>query len=550
MWTEVIGVTSPHTISSLVAETEYEVQWRAVSSAGDGEWSPSATITTAAVDLMPSLPTIFSQSATVGTAFSLTFSAATGGDPPLTYTVSAAILHGLPCLVSLCQARRTATGTHQVRVTVEDDDGDTAFRAFILTVSAAADLTPTLPAIANQSATVGTVFSLTFSAATGGDSPLAYTVSGNPAWLTLSDRTLSGTPTATGTHTVEVTVEDDDGDTDSSSFTLTVSAAAVLLTLADFVVPSGHDEVDAALITSGLDADGWLYRSDTGALGTLEDGSLFPEDLYEITRIRHFGTNLLQLNDNPNAAHVGDFFDTGGTGNDLTIHIQDATGVTSFVVADETISASSGGFVRWTVPAAFETVLARIALNDLFIFAFTRPATVDLMPSAPSVANQTGTVGTAFSETLPIGTGGDTPLAYSVSGEPAWASFNATTRVLSGTPDATGTTTVTYTVEDDDGDTDSTTFDIVVSAAANTAPINRNHDRNFNCRWRISNDYQWNSQRYRRRQWIGDSHGQHHAWHSVHARQHFWHVVAYPDRSCGDGSAAEHGSHCHGYRFW
>ena len=463
-----LGVTSPHTISSLVAETEYEVQWRAVSSAGDGEWSPSGTITTAAVDLMPSLPTIFSQSATVGTAFSLTFSAATGGDPPLTYSLS-----GNPAWLTLSgftlSGTPDATGTHQVRVTVEDDDGDTAFRAFILTVSAAADLTPSLPAIANQSATVGTVFSLTFSAATGGDTPLAYTVSGNPAWLTLSDRTLSGTPTATGTHTVEVTVEDDDGDTDSDSFTLTVSAAAVLLTLADFVVPSGHDEVDAALITSGLDADGWLYRSDTG-LGTLEDGSLFPEDLYEITRIRHFGTNLLQLNDNPNAAHVGDFFDTGGTGNDLTIHIQDATGVTSFVVADETISASSGGFVRWTVPAAFETVLARIALNDLFIFAFTRPATVDLMPSAPSVANQTGTVGTAFSETLPVGTGGDTPLAYSVSGEPAWSSFNATTRVLSGTPDATGTTTVTYTVEDDDGDTDSTTFDIVVSAAANTAP--------------------------------------------------------------------------------
>ena len=96
---------------------------------------------------MPSLPTIFSQSATVGTPFSLTFSAATGGDPPLTYSVSAGNRHGLRCLVSHCQARQDATGTHQVRVTVEDDDGDTDFRAFIITVSAAADLTPALPAI-------------------------------------------------------------------------------------------------------------------------------------------------------------------------------------------------------------------------------------------------------------------------------------------------------------------------------------------------------------------------------------------------------------------
>ena len=63
-----------------------------------------------------------------------------------------------------------------------------------------------------------TAFSLTFTAATGGDLPLAYSVSNNPAWMTLSGRTLSGTPTATGTHTVTVTVTDDDGDTDIAEF--------------------------------------------------------------------------------------------------------------------------------------------------------------------------------------------------------------------------------------------------------------------------------------------------------------------------------------------
>ena len=143
---------------------------------------------------MPSLPPIFSQSATVGTAFILTFSAATGGDPPLTYSLS-----GNPAWLTLSgftlSGTPDATGTHQVRVTVEDDDGDTAFRQFALTVSAAADLTPSLPAIADQTATVGTAFSLTFNAATSGDTPLSYSVSGNPAWLTLSTRTLSGTPT-------------------------------------------------------------------------------------------------------------------------------------------------------------------------------------------------------------------------------------------------------------------------------------------------------------------------------------------------------------------
>ena len=137
----------------------------------------------------------------------------------------------------------------------------------------------------------------------------------------------------------------------------------------------------------------------------------------------------------------------------------------SFVPVDATVFASSDDFVRWDVPDAFETVLARIGTGDRLIIAFTRETVTDLMPTAPTVADQTGTVGTAFSITLDAGTGGDGTLTYSVSDEPSWASFNATTRVLSGTPDAAGTTTVTYTVEDEDGDTDSTTFDIVVSAA-------------------------------------------------------------------------------------
>ena len=132
--------------------------------------------------------------------------------------------------------------------------------------------------------------------------------------MTLSDRTLSGTPTATGTHTVVVTVTDNDGDTDTSSFSLVVSAA-------------------------------------------------------------------------------------------------------------------------------------------------------DLTPTAPAIDDQTATVGTAYTQTLDVGTGGNTPLTYSASGIPAGLSFNVTTRVLSGTPTTAQTYTVTYTVEDDDGDTDDSTFDIVVSAA-------------------------------------------------------------------------------------
>ena len=48
VWTRVDSITSPYTITSLTAETEYEVQWRAVNSIGDGPWSDSREIETPA----------------------------------------------------------------------------------------------------------------------------------------------------------------------------------------------------------------------------------------------------------------------------------------------------------------------------------------------------------------------------------------------------------------------------------------------------------------------------------------------------------------------
>ena len=315
-------------------------------------------VASGSTDLMPSLPAIDDQSATVGTAFSLTFDAATSGDTPLTYTVS-----GNPSWLTLSgrtlSGTPTATGTHTVEVTVEDDDGDADSQSFTLTVAAAADLMPSLPAIDDQTATVGTAFSLTFDAATSGDAPLTYTVSGNPAWLTLSTRTLSGTPTATGTHTVIVTVTDDDGDTDTSSFTLTVSAAAVGLTLADFVC----SKQEMILVTSALIEAGaadFIYRDDdptaveTSDSGEILDGDLEPATGYRMSLVRHPAANAFIFNDRPEADSISDFFGTGGDGADLTIHVQDDTGVASFVPVDATVFAVQATIsFAGTVPRRF-----------------------------------------------------------------------------------------------------------------------------------------------------------------------------------------------------
>ena len=90
---------------------------------------------------------------------------------------------------------------------------------------------------------------------------------------------------------------------------------------------------------------------------------------------------------------------------------------------------------------------------------------VDLMPALAAIAAKTGTVGTAINITLPAATGGNTPLTYSIADLPTGLSFNASTRVVSGTPTTADSFSVVYTVTDDDGDSAERTFNWVIAAA-------------------------------------------------------------------------------------
>ena len=77
--------------------------------------------------------------------------------------------------------------------------------------------------------------------------------------------------------------------------------------------------------------------------------------------------------------------------------------------------------------------------------------------------------GTAIKETLPEATAGNGELTYSLSpllpatGLPAGLAFSETDRVISGTPTAVSSGSYTYTVTDEDGDTDELNFTIRVT---------------------------------------------------------------------------------------
>ena len=92
---------------------------------------------------------------------------------------------------------------------------------------------------------------------------------------------------------------------------------------------------------------------------------------------------------------------------------------------------------------------------------------VDYFPTfrtAVSPGDQTYTVGTAI-DTLPLpeASSGNAPLSYSLTPSVPGLTFNATARQLTGTPSTAGTYAMTYTVTDEDGDTDTLSFTIAVN---------------------------------------------------------------------------------------
>ena len=92
---------------------------------------------------------------------------------------------------------------------------------------------------------------------------------------------------------------------------------------------------------------------------------------------------------------------------------------------------------------------------------------VDQFPTfrtAVAPGDQTYTAGTAIDTlTLPEAISGNAPLTYSLAPNVPGLTFNATMRRLTGTPSTLGSYAMTYTVTDEDGDTDALRFSIGVS---------------------------------------------------------------------------------------
>ena len=338
-------------------------------------------------------------------------------------------LSSLPSWLSISGTDLVATNAPAVSA---DQNNDVMIRATrdginvdktlrVVVKNAGGSVTPTPLAfsttvIDDQFFTVGTAVNLTLPAASGGTGTITYSLSPpTPAGVTFTagTRLLSGNPTARASETTYTyTATDGAGNSVEIEFAITVTAEAVALSFGSETIANQAWRVGTAVDLTLPEA--------SGGSGTLTY-SLSPATPAGIT----FTASTRRLNGTPTGRFTSATF--------------------TYTATDED--------------------------DDTVELTFTIVVTATAITFASTIANQSWTVGTAVSLTLPTASGGVGDFTYSVSPTvPNGVTFTAGTRVVSGTPTAVATVaTYTYTATDEEGREKTQTFTILIAAAAAAA---------------------------------------------------------------------------------
>ena len=482
----------------------------------DGDEDTTTFVFTVAADLTPTLPTISGYTARVGSPFSQVLLAATGGDPPLSYTAT-----DLPSGLNFITTTRTILGTPDtvesptVTYKVRDEDGDEDSKTFTITVEA--DNRPSQPSIDDMHLKIGSLLRAELPAGSNGDPPYRYAISTLPSGLNFDPvtRILSGRPDSTGSRNVTYTVYDEDGDTAAVDFTINVNTLPDLPQISDTSGTKGNiftlrlpeasgGRTPLKYAATGLPAGLQFItetRTITGTLAQVEiaDVTYTVTDADQDQDSETFKITVTDLdqrqvdNNNNNGNNNGN---NGGTQNPPALTLGDTVGFTLRVGDQFTqqLPAANGGTspYRYSVttlplglsfnesthtisgsPTSPGTTNVTYTVTDANNSQVSDDFTITVNPAPLTLPDTTGfsaTVGQLFTQQLPAASGGSSPYAYSVTTLPTGLTFEHATRTITGTPAAAVTKVITYSVNDGNRNTARDTFIIAVNEAQTTQP--------------------------------------------------------------------------------
>ncbi len=398
--------------------------------------------------------------ATVGQAFSEVLPAATGGQGTLSYSVSST----LPLGLSFDAGTRTISGTPtlagmaSVVYTALDSDGDSGAKTFTITVGEAAPVTVGIASvIASQSAvrengeTAEIRVTATLSEAAPAAERVRFTIV-PPTSGAAATRDVDYTATLAGTITIAAG--------EKAGWT------TLFLSPIDNASADGHKHLGVRAAASG----GWgqvdIRISDDETPSTSLVLSVRPSALSESAELTEVMI-MAALDGKPLAenATVSVSIDAASSA---------ARDLDYSALFNPTITIAAGSIMGSTrllidptadgMAEGDETIMLNAMLPGLtagsatLVLTDTDSGMTDdndgdekmMIPlsfvEGTSIDAHAYTAGTAITPlVLPVALGGEGAITYSVSGLPAGLSFDAATRTISGTPEAEGSTEVTYT---------------------------------------------------------------------------------------------------------
>ncbi len=360
----------------------------------------------------------------------LTLPLATGGNGALTYSINPVSPLGLTFDPSTRQLSGTPTSSGDsttVTYTATDADGDPTMPPLMFTITVAADVRPSFGMDDDELDAQNyiqnlAITPLTLPLASGGNGELSYSIiPESPFGLTFDPvaRTLSGIPSRVGSAIiVEYKVVDEDDNTDSRDEDLLWFEMSVAADTAPEFRPG--DNIPAQNYIEGIE--------------------ITPLTLPRVATSGNGGTAGLSYTIGP-ASPFGLMFDPV---TQILSGTPSGTGTVSVIYTvadgDRNTQASDSGTLTFTInvaenpdPFFTEQIADRVYVQG-------RPGVSVILPEAMSGIGE---------------------LTYSLAPLPNGMLFDPGTRELSGSPTLVGTTSVTYTARDVDGDTAELMFNVI-----------------------------------------------------------------------------------------